>query len=213
MEDKRITEPQGRGSLKGSGFGRNYRQSGWGPSPFPAKEALAGPSLPSARLPKSCTNPPPFAHHIPVAPLSPVAHEFHLKVESSYFRSPFQRSHSPVPTSLRGSPEIVWKKFLSPEQSGPKEDLQLLGFRGAPGPDRAGYSSVLAPVRRKGRGGENLAKGSKQGTGWGPTPESLRVVARRPAEGKEIFSFSNRRPSVRRRREIPSFCRKEDIIL
>jgi len=39
------------------------------------------------------------------------------------------------------------------------------------------------------RGWENPAGYSKRRTGWAPSPESLRFLSRRPAEGELIFSL------------------------
>ena len=52
-----------------------------------------------------------------------------------------------------------------------------------PGAIRAG--SLLQLLRD--RVGENPAKLSKQGTGWGPDPGSRRVVLLRPRGGRLIF--------------------------
>ena len=62
---------------------------------------------------------------------------------------------------------VVWRKFLSPGAIGADSTLQL----------------------SRGREGENTARHSKRGTGWGPVSGSPRVVSKRPAEGKK-FSLS-----------------------
>jgi len=58
------------------------------------------------------------------------------------------------------------RKFVSPGAIRAGEILEILGFRGW----------------------ENPAGDFQQGTGWAPATEALRFLARRPAEGEEIFS-------------------------